>query len=549
MTAPNYIEVRSLTLRDLFSGAYVFQLPWFQRAYAWQTDQVSRLLGDLFSALEAEGDSAEYFLGTLLVCRPDGSTETALIDGHQRAMTLTILFSVLRDLCADQSEKAELDSFVKSTDYHLRPQDVQAEFCKTYVQQMGGTSLYPEALFEQLSYSERNAINSRDFIKERLSASEISPEMRTRLAKFLADRCHVIVHHAPNQEEAWVRLRKEEETRLDFSSVDLAKASLLSVVQPSERDQCALVWEEIEGLIGPNDLYFLLCHLRTLKSRRARNKPLEEEISHAFKLNKNGLGFMTDVFLPAARRVQALRAGEAGTSAARDLITQLCRTMSWIEEQTWVPVALCWLEQHGDKHPETIAFFKALERLLWMMKLSLEGPERLHPRLMKVISQIENGTAVADMDSLVIERKMQRKVLEKLRGPYFDRRAYRAEALRRIAITEGDDPGPIDGVHATIEHVLPRGWKLQNAWRVEFPDRARVDAHAHSLGNLTYLSFADNNRAASQEFVAKNEIYAKSEFKMTRDIAQQATWVQSDIEARTERMIALLFADWDLKVS
>ncbi len=545
----NYIEVRAVTLRELFSGSYVFHLPWFQRAYAWQTDQVSRLVSDLFAALDSKGDAAEYFLGTLLICKPNASTQTSLIDGHQRTMTLTILFSVLRDLCQNPKQSQELGQFVRTTDFHLQPQDTQADFCMKYVQNEGATSVEPEELFESLSFTEQNIITSRDCIRERLSTSDISDSFRSDLATFLADRCHVIVHQAAQEEEAWARLRKEEETRLEFSNVDLAKDSLLSIMPAEQRDSCALWWEQAEGLIGDKDLYGLLFHLRSLISRKSRNKPLEEEIAEAFKLNESGLGFMRDVLLPSAHHVRALRTGAVGPAYDRSRINQLCGYMSWIDPRGWLPPALTWIKERGLDHPETKMFFEALERVFWMINMTPDSAEKLPTRMLQIADQIVKGTSIENIEALKVERKLKQKALEKLRAQYFDRRALRVELMRRIAVADGQDPGPIDGESVTVEHILPRGWKIQNSWREAFPDRAHVVAHAHCLGNLTYLTRADNAVADSQEFEAKKRIYTECDFKMTKDVAEQTTWVQDDIEARTERLIAGLFKDWGLPLT
>jgi len=546
---PKYIKVRALTLRELFSGSYVFHLPWFQRAYAWQSDQVSRLVSDLFAALEAEGAGAEYFLGTLLICKPDASAQTSLIDGHQRTMTLTILFSVLRDLCKDAKQREALHRLVRLEEFHLKPQDSQADFCTRYVQQEGATSEEPEDLFESLSFTERNIITSRDCIRERLTAPEISEAFRSEFANFLADRCHVIVHQAPKEEEAWARLRKEEETRLQFSRVDLAKDSLLSVMPPEQREPGAALWEEAEALIGGADLYGLLYHLRGLNSRKSRNKPLEEEIAETFHLNSNGLGFLRDVLLPSAHHVRALRMGAVGPANDRSRIENLCHYMSWIDRQGWLPPALTWIKEHGLEHPETKTFFESLECVFWMIKMMPEAAEKLPVRMLQVADQITKGTPVANIEALKIERKLKQKALEKLRAQYFDRRALRVELMRRISVADGQDPGAIDNRDVTVEHILPRGWKIQNSWRTEFPRRADVVAHAHCLGNLTYLTRADNGLADSLDFDAKKKIYATSNFKMTTDLATQKTWVQSDIDTRTERLITVLFEDWGVPLN
>lgn len=539
--------MRALTLRELLTGTYVFELPWFQRAYAWQTENVTRLMNDLFDALKDNGEVAEYFLGTVLICKSEGSPSTALIDGHQRLMTLTILFSVLRDLSTNESDRDNIGQFVRSEDVHLKPQDMQAKFCLDYVQSDGATSAQPDELFENLSFTERNIIASRDYIRECLSSEDKTPQDRMALFDFLADRCHVIVHYAPDENEAWARLRKEEETRLDFSSVDLAKDNILSLVPAEERGRCAQIWEEAENLIGGDDLFGLLRCLRDRKVGKSR-KPLEEEIAEAFKLNTNAVPFLQNTLLPEAHRIRMIRRGEIGPRDDQARIAKLCQYMCWIDQRTWLAPALAWIKQYGIEHHQTLDFFVALERLFWLLNMTPDCAEKLAPRMMKLVKSIEKGVALDKLVELQIERKLKKNALEKLRAQYFDRRALRAEVMRRIAAADGEDPGPSDRDNVTVEHILPRGWKVQNTWRVAFPDRDHVVTNAHKLGNLTYLTREENLRADSEEFEKKKEIYARTRFKMTRELANYTSWQQDDIDARTEKLIATLFADWELEL-
>ena len=49
----DYISVRVLSLSELFSETFRFRLPYFQRAYAWHTVEVSRLLANVLEAMGA----------------------------------------------------------------------------------------------------------------------------------------------------------------------------------------------------------------------------------------------------------------------------------------------------------------------------------------------------------------------------------------------------------------------------------------------------------------------------------------------------------------
>ena len=94
---PKLIAVEVRTLGELFANPRRFRLPWFQRAYSWQTQQVAQLVGDLLEAMTWADDSA-FMLGTLTLAAVSGQDGLAIVDGHQRLLTLTILAAVLRDL-------------------------------------------------------------------------------------------------------------------------------------------------------------------------------------------------------------------------------------------------------------------------------------------------------------------------------------------------------------------------------------------------------------------------------------------------------------------
>src|SRR5262245_39984483 len=102
----SYINVEVLRLEELFSSRFRFYLPWFQRAYAWGEEHASRLLADVLRAMT--GPKKRYFLGHVKLAKPNNRPDSAIIDGQQRAITLTILFALLRDSLAGVPEGARL---------------------------------------------------------------------------------------------------------------------------------------------------------------------------------------------------------------------------------------------------------------------------------------------------------------------------------------------------------------------------------------------------------------------------------------------------------
>ena len=93
------------TISEVFSERYAFEIPPYQRPYAWTTEQAGELLDDLIESL---GQSAEpisetrpYFLGSIVLVEGE-RPESQIVDGQQRLVTLTILLAVLRALVPEQ---------------------------------------------------------------------------------------------------------------------------------------------------------------------------------------------------------------------------------------------------------------------------------------------------------------------------------------------------------------------------------------------------------------------------------------------------------------
>jgi len=540
------ISVSVVVLKDLFSDAFHFRLPYFQRAYAWQTEQVGRLLSDIRGAMQANGNGRGYFLGKVMVAKRPDRPDTALVDGHQRIMTLTLLFAVLRDLESDPKLHAQLDGFIRGHDVRLSPQDLLAQTVARFVQAPGGTSLEPDSEDDEMSETERNVIENRNYLRSELSSAEYTPQVRRALTEFLAEKCCVIVSAVEDEEEAWSYLRIEEDTRVGFREADRAKYSLLSIVPPKDRPASQKIWEQCEALLGADDLYALLGHLRTLKRRRNSGKPVESDIAESYTFNEPGCGlsFLETQLLPAAERLAGLRQpGDRRLESARHHAEHL----SWIDPQLWVPAALLWLER-AEKPAEQTAFFKRLERLVWMMKIAGYDPTRQYGRIVQLLGEIGRGLGVSRMSELEISPALREAALANLRSISFDAKHYSARVLRRISIALGEDPGPIDRSSLTIEHILPRSFAPKSGWKKHFPSRNAVKLYSHRLGNLTFLSPADNQKAATLDWAEKRPILAKSPLLLSRRVAEATDWTPDQILGRTDKLIRALFEAWDLKI-
>jgi hypothetical protein len=536
------ISVKVVQLKKLFSDGYAFKLPYFQRAYAWQTAAVGRLLSDVTDSMREDAGRKGYFLGKLMVAQKDGSPDAALVDGHQRIMSLTILFAVLRDLESDPKRQELLAGLIRGTGLRLTPQESMAASCERFIQAPGATAIDPDDEIDRFSETERNIIENRDYLRAELSSSEYGPSVRRALVEFLVEKCCVVVASVEDVEEAWSLLKIEEETRVDFSKADRAKFSLFAIVPAEERVACQQAWSAAEAMAGPTDMYGLLGHLRTLKRRKHTGKPVEIDIAELYTFNKPGAGleFLSKHLLPAAERLAHVRRG--GTPAIKVYVER----MSWVDDQCWVPAALLWF-QKPRKAAQTENFFRRLDRLVWIMKIVGFDATKQHNRIIALLREIDRSDDGASLPALDISGPLRDSARESLRSPRFDSKPCCGKVLRRLSVAMGQDPGPIERNTLTLEHVLPKSYSPKSAWRDLYPTAVLARSYTHRLGNLALLPPGENQSADTLDWQKKRPILARSGLVFTRQMADAPSWTPARILERSEDLIALLFKEWDLK--
>jgi hypothetical protein len=545
-----FISVAVLTLGDLFSDTYHFHLPWFQRAYAWREEHVGRLLADI---VQAKGASKpRYSLGDLCVAKVDGRPEAGLIDGQQRAITLTILFALLRDLAPEGPQRSALGRLVSEPDktgierYRMVPQPGVVEFFRRHVQAPGGTLLEPEDAVMSLAESERYILWNRNHLRAMLAEHVPTAEARSELAGFLLTRCFVVVKSVADENEAWQMLSTQEETGLAHHSSERAKVSLISAMPRDEQEEAGHVYEECQRLVGADQLLALLSHVSVLKRRKRPTHPIEKDLLQLFALNRSGLPFLREELLPRAEKLAEIRSRVLTKCPARVDVSRSLQTLLWLERELWVTPALHWLGTRGAAHRETALFFRRLDRLAWIARLAGMDPTDQEKRFIGLIGEIDDHASVEQMPALEISEALRKEMLDRLRSRTFYGKHYNGLVLRRISRNLGSDPGPVDGDKVTIEHVLPLSAKAEG-WSHIFKTEEQVREHAHRLGNLAYLTHPENLQAGTREYRAKRKILKRTSFLLSRLAARDyADWTANVILRRTDQLIGILVSEWQI---
>ncbi|MBU2533702.1 MAG: DUF262 domain-containing HNH endonuclease family protein [Alphaproteobacteria bacterium] len=539
------LSVEFLTVEELYAGSYTFNLPWFQRAYAWTENLAQRLLNDICQAY-ADG-ARRYFIGHVLLARKAGESRHMLVDGQQRAVTLMIVFALLRHKLAGTPWENRLTPLIEAgpgQGYRLLAQPAMEQFFHEHVQSPGAMARPIDDY--AVSEVERNVLTNRARLDEKLEEFRTDGGNLAQLAEFLLTRCLLVVEivDSESENEAWRMLQTEENTGLPFHDGSLTKVTLIEAMPPQDREMAGKLWDRCQAKLGDDGMQRLMSHIRDLSGRQRSSQPVEKDLLTRFPLQKRGLACMRDVFVPAADRLARLRSHDIGTDPECQQIARYLRHMEWAGHDCWCPAGMRWLEKYGAEHSDAVEFFRLLARKVWLLRISGADAVEHERRFIMVANEIADSLAVAEMIELHATERLLLKARQNLLSRTFYDKRYSRPVLRFLSDLRGTDPGEIDGDRVTVEHVLPRNPDPRSRWTKDFGSPREIANYAHRIGNLALLSFKDNQFAGNREYADKRLVLKQSGFALSTDVAANETWTPDHILARSNALVRTLFDHW-----
>lgn len=171
------------TVKDIFDGTRIFNVPTYQRAYSWEReDNLEDFLNDLCS----QHPDRPYFLGSFLFHQNGNKSEFALVDivdGQQRLTTLVIFMHVLLGQLIAQGSTLVSERtrriFVRDGDiFKLESANEGNTFLHDLVL---GDRLYAPEEVTLITHSQRLLLDARQYFEEQLARHDL-----TKLEKIYA---------------------------------------------------------------------------------------------------------------------------------------------------------------------------------------------------------------------------------------------------------------------------------------------------------------------------------------------------------------------------
>jgi hypothetical protein len=556
----NPIDAHEGNISQIFSDAYSFEIPPYQRPYAWEEEQAREFLGDLLNAMDNTQSCGNfYFIGSIVLIKTPGVSQSKVIDGQQRLTTLTILLSVLRDLtkgtedrlrrCRYVFQKGNADEGTEDR-YRLalRPRD-QA-FFKKHVQQPGATENLPDST--ALRGSEKRIVENARYFREQLHATEET--RRNKLVAFIIQYCYLVVVAVPTPDAARRIFTVLNARGLDLTPTDILKADLLERVGAAAEVALAERWEAVEQSLDRDKFVELFGHIRMIHEREKPRSALEDGFRPAVPLfTSDANSFVSDLLEPTAdayillndsRQIEAQFGPEAGKAV---------RSLQRIDNKDWMPPALLrlWKRREGD-NLLVAKFLIDLERLAYFLFTTRADINARMARFSNVMDECDPRAGIAPPpEGLTLSPREQIDFIAALSGPLYGLSRVCRPVLQRLDEALSSGGASYDNL-ISIEHVLPQTVEAGSTWAELFPKELERSEWTHRLANLVFLTRRINSRASNWDFDRKKKEYfvskkdGMSPFPLTQGVLQASQWTPEHLTIRQEALLEKLRQVWQL---
>jgi hypothetical protein len=561
------LEAHDKRIRDIFEGSYQFEIPDYQRPYAWTTEQATELFDDLYSAMQdarVSGATSQYFLGSIVLIRNDREPKSYVVDGQQRLSTLTILLAVLRVLMPNSASfltkylyKEGNPEWGELNEYRLKAREEDADFFRTYVQEHGG--------LERLVSSTDKLKDSRLRYRENATlllekAKALSPADLNALWKFLANDCSLVVISTPDLEAAYRIFSVLNNRGLDLAPIDIIKAQVLGLIRTTAGEvksrAYAKEWSRIESSLGRDAFGDLFGHIRSIYAKKKQKYILVKEFQEHVTEYKTPIDLVDKVIKPYAEVWDFVRDADFEATEQAETINEHLSWLNRVDFKDWVPPALVYFKRFRQQPKLLAEFFQSLERLTYFLLVTKAGiNERIetYAALTKEIEPEAFKGDLAALTTLALTDAQKCKFVAALDGDVYDDlpKARMALVLRLESLVRAPGVQLQDAV--SLEHVLPQTPPDGSDWIKWFPDEDERDGWTHRLANLVPLDRNKNSSASNYDFAKKKDAYFRgkgkaSPFVLTQEVRSEIEWTPTLLAERQKRLVGVLKDHWNLAI-
>lgn len=566
MDSNTKFDVRVASTEDVFgTGSLKYDIPEFQRAYAWTKNEIDALLRDLYDemtfAMEDVSDIAPHFLGSLVVT--DSESSQRVLDGQQRLTTISLILALLaKKLDTINSELAEdIRKHLmvgklgeeKQTILTLQPADHQLfkQLLENPVQELssadGKTGLGKAIKQIRKDINERVAAATSKGVSER----QVYIAMGSRILY----RVTFVKITASTESAAFSLFETLNHRGLPLNPADLIKNKLLERAGERYFRQVVELWEEILTNVEARGVVGFLRYYWIAKFKFVRSSNLFDIARQQVESfdPKSVLKLVEDIRDSSIEYKHILNPEPNAVDWPRCWNKSFAENLARINDfsaRTCRPLFLA-VSQNTADFEFALEFAEVMTlRHSVIADGNANAVEREYTNVCADLRKgIDLRKAVRDRFlHLILPDDEFKDAVMKVRFTQANKslRRIMVEINQRVSTGETNVLGP-SSVH--IEHIMPR--TFSNDWRSHtgLTDEEHQELIG-AIGNLTLLHSKMNVRASNKLVAEKLHEYLASDIRLTRQLGEalrnQATpaWTKREIMQRTEQMADLMVQIW-----
>ncbi len=549
-------------LAKIFSSDFDYEIPSFQRPYAWTEEEAGALFDDLYDFYKTEDEEEQYFLGSIVLVKEDDKPHSEVIDGQQRLTTLTILLAAITSKLSGD-DRSDFKTYIiepgrasqglaSKPRVHIRKRD--NDFFEKYIQKMdfdGLSALDPES---QDTEAKKNIILNARLLIGRIEDELVSDDEIIKFGAYLVQRCFLVAVSTPTRQAAFRIFSVMNSRGMSLLATDIIKADVIGAIPESRHSEFNDKWEEMEVEVGRSGFNDLFGHIRTIKAKVKAKKSLQEEFYSLVLpvINEStAIDFIENTLGPYTEAYRVIKGNEYTSTTGADQVNDILQWLNRIDNSDWVPVAMLFYVLHKDDPALMDRFLRRLERLAAFMRATSWDVTHRIERYVKVLSDIEGG-GIDFGSAIELTQEEKDAFLEKLNSDMYkmvsNKRNY---LILRLDSFVSDGAATYNSKILTIEHVLPQTVAAGSGWEAMWPDEDERTFWLHKIGNLLPLTKRHNSQAQNYEFDVKKEKYFKGKagttsYALTSQVLSYSQWTPAIVKARQEDLIGVYKKNWDL---
>ena len=225
------VDSRLITLEEIVTNQYFFNIPIYQRLYVWQEEQIRTLLDDIETAFSE--DKEFFYLGGVLVVENkilENGKLYDLIDGQQRFTTLWMLSIILGGNLKPFIERIEKYRNRHRVTFAIRD-DIYI-FFKEYING------------NKVKIATQNIVNTLSLIekyKEQFNRDQSDKSLE--IAKFIYNKVKFIFTEVPKQTDLNKLFELINNRGIQLQHHEILKAQFLNNISSNDRLKYSHIWD------------------------------------------------------------------------------------------------------------------------------------------------------------------------------------------------------------------------------------------------------------------------------------------------------------------